>query len=202
MKKIFILLGHPDKDGTISNEFANAYEEAAKAAGHEVRRTNLGELQFDPILHKGYRAIQELEPDLKKIQEDIRWCEHFVLVYPLWWSGTPALLKGMVDRMWLPGFGFRFKKMNGTKRLIGWEKLLKGRTSRVIVSSKNFPILEEFMYGDGRHRECRTSLLRFQSTHFKSGRLRKPFRWSEKNVVKKVRRVWQKRTIKGSVDIC
>jgi putative NADPH-quinone reductase len=148
MKKIFILLGHPDKDGTISNEFANAYEEAAKAAGHEVRRTNLGELQFDPILHKGYRAIQELEPDLKKIQEDIRWCEHFVLVYPLWWSGTPALLKGMVDRMWLPGFGFRFKKMNGTKRLIGWEKLLKGRTSRVIVSSKNFPILEEFMYGD------------------------------------------------------
>src|SRR3990167_320914 len=76
-KKIYILLGHPDKE-TLSGHFADIYEQEAKAAGHEVRRTNIGDLSFDPILHKGYKVIQELEPDLLKVQEDMRWAEHLV----------------------------------------------------------------------------------------------------------------------------
>jgi len=82
-KRIFILMGNPDKEGTLSNEIADTYEREAKAAGHEVRRANLGDLQFDPILHKGYKEIQPLEPDLLKVQADILWAEHFVLVYPV-----------------------------------------------------------------------------------------------------------------------
>ncbi len=147
-KKIYILLGNPDKEGTLGNELASAYEGAALAAGHEVRRSNIGDLSFDPILHKGYRAIQELEPDLKQVQEDIKWCDHFVLVYPLWWSSAPSLLKGMIDRMWLPAFAFRFIKGSDGKTTMGWQKLLKGKTARVVVTLKNLPIVERFMFGD------------------------------------------------------
>lgn len=142
-KNIYIMMGNPDKEGTLTNEFANAYEEAAKAAGHEVRRANIGDLRFDPILHKGYKAIQELEPDLKQVQEDLKWADHFVVVYPLWWSATPALLKGMFDRMWLPGFCFHFWK-NG----MGWDRLMKGKTARVISLSKMNPLAIRFMFGD------------------------------------------------------
>lgn len=154
-KKIFILMGNPDKDGTLSNEFADVYEKEARAAGHEVRRANLGDLAFDPILHKGYKVIQELEPDILKVQEDMKWAEHFVLVYPLWWAGMPALLKGLFDRIWIPRFAFHFWK-NG----LGWDKLLKGKTARVFILSKNWPIVERFLFGDFKN-EVGKALLGF-----------------------------------------
>jgi putative NADPH-quinone reductase len=147
-KKIYILMGHPNTDPTLTSELADAYEAGAKTAGHEVRRANLGELSFDPVLHKGYRAIQELEPDLKKLQEDVTWCETFVLFYPLWWSSVPALLKGLIDRAWLPRFAFSFIKTPSGKSTMGWRKLLKGRKARVVVLMKNFPIVERFLYGN------------------------------------------------------
>ena len=142
-KNIFILLGHPDED-TFSGAMASTYESAAREAGHEVRRKNLGELQFDPILHKGYKAIQELEPDLMAIQDDIKWADHIVIVYPNWWCTMPALLKGMFDRMWLPGFAFNFNKE--TKRI---EKHLAGKTGRVIVVAGTHSFFETWWkYGD------------------------------------------------------
>lgn len=136
-------MGNPDSEGTFASELADNYAKEATAAGHEVRRTNIGDLSFDPILHKGYKVIQALEPDLLKVQEDMKWADHFVLIYPLWWAGMPALLKGMWDRMFIPGFAFHFWK-NG----MGWDKLLKGKTARVIITSKNWPIIERFLFGD------------------------------------------------------
>jgi NAD(P)H dehydrogenase (quinone) len=146
-KRILVLLGHPNSE-TLCGALAGAYENAAKVAGHEVRRKNIGDLSFDPMLHKGYKVIQELEPDLKELQEDFKWAEHVVIVYPLWWSSMPALMKGMFDRMWLPAFAFRFIKSPDGKSTMGWNRLLKGRTARVIVTLKNLPIVERFMFGD------------------------------------------------------
>ena len=55
--KIYILLAHPDKD-SFNGRLADAYEKAAKSRGHKIRRQNLGEMKFDPILWKGYKVAQ------------------------------------------------------------------------------------------------------------------------------------------------
>jgi NAD(P)H dehydrogenase (quinone) len=142
MKKIFILQGNPDSD-TLSGHFARLYEFVAREAGHSVQIVNIGDLEFDPILHKGYKVIQELEPDLKMVQQGIRDADHIVVIYPNWWCTMPALLKGFFDRAWLPAFAFRFRK-NG----MGWDRLLAGKTARVIVLSKTNPWIIRFMFGD------------------------------------------------------
>jgi NAD(P)H dehydrogenase (quinone) len=159
-KKIYILAGHPDSE-SMCVEFVDAYAKGASKSGYEVRRTNLGDMQFDPILHKGYKVIQELEPDLKKFQEDVRWCDHFVIIYPSWWSTMPALLKGLFDRVWLPGFAFKFLPSG-----IGWNRLLKGRTARVFITSDSHPLIARFLQGDNTN-EIQDGILWFAGFYTK-----------------------------------
>lgn len=142
-KNILVLLGHPDAD-SFSGMIAQHYQSGAETAGHTVRRVNIGELQFDPILHKGYKEIQPLEPDLLALQETFRWADHIVIVYPNWWVTMPAILKGLFDRMWLPGFAFNFNKE--TKKI---EQHLTGKTGRVIiVSGTHSPLQTWWKFGD------------------------------------------------------
>jgi len=142
-KQILVLLGHTNAD-SYSGAMADAYCKGVEEGGHELRRVNIGDLHFDPILHKGYKEIQELEPDLQALQDSFRWADHIVIVYPNWWNTMPAIVKGLFDRFWLPGFAFNFNKK--TKKL---EQHLKGRTARVIiVAGSHSPLKTWWKYGD------------------------------------------------------
>ncbi len=141
-KNILIILGQGD-DPTFCWALADMYERGARDAGNFVKRINVSELDFDPVLHKGYRIIQELEPDLIKVQNLIKWSDHIAIIYPNWWGGMPAVFKGMWDRMFLPGFAFSFKK-DGS----GWKKLLKGRSASIFVTLNSNPLQSKLMFGD------------------------------------------------------
>lgn len=133
MKKILIILGHPDSRSFCAG-IADSYEQGAKSAKYKIRRINLGDIKFDPILHHGYNQIQELEQDLKQAQKDIKWADHLVWIFPNWWGAYPAIMKGFIDRALLPGFGFKYTGKYSHK------KLLPHKTAH-IISTMGGPVL-------------------------------------------------------------
>jgi putative NADPH-quinone reductase len=155
-KNILIILGHPDS-GSFCGALADAYEKGAKASGHDVRRIDLGSLSFDPVLHKGYAEIQPLEPDLLDAQAAITRADHLVFVYPIWWGGPPALLKGFFDRAFLPGFAFRFRENSTTS----WERLLAKRTARLIVTMDTPPWYYRWVSRMPGHNQMKRTILGF-----------------------------------------
>lgn len=152
-QRILILLGHPASDSFCA-ALARQYQASAQEAGHEVRLITLGDLSFDPILRQGHRQPQPLEPDLLAAQHAITWANRLVLVFPIWWGGVPALLKGFLDRILLPGFAFRYKSGSPFP-----EKLLAGRHAHLLVTMDTPPWYYRWVYAmPGLHQMRRTTL--------------------------------------------
>lgn len=125
-KKILIINGHPDKE-SFNYALAEAYKSGAISSGAELKEINVCDLNFNPNLQYGYRKRTELEPDLISAQEKIVWADHLVWIYPVWWGSLPAILKGFIDRVFLPGFAFQ-KRENS----VWWDKLLVNKSARII----------------------------------------------------------------------
>jgi putative NADPH-quinone reductase len=154
-KRILMILGTP-KSASLCHALAEAYAQGARSEGHVVRQLKLGELSFDPVLRDGYDQGQILEPDLLEAQRQIHWAEHLVFVYPVWWGGLPALLKGFFDRVFLPGFAFKYR---GQSQL--WDKLLSGRTADLLVTLDTPPWYFRWIYGAPAHRQMTRTILGF-----------------------------------------
>ncbi|ANE48416.1 NADPH-quinone reductase [Paenibacillus swuensis] len=140
-KKILVINGHPDPQ-SYGSALSQAYLEGASGSTTEVQLLELNRLKFQLNLQYGYRQRTELEPDLLKARELIQWADHLVLIYPTWWGSTPALLKGFIDRVFLPGFAFQFKEGSSAK----WDKLLSGKSAHLIVTSDTPSWLNRLMY--------------------------------------------------------
>ena len=139
-KRVAVIVGHPAADSWCG-ALADSYAAAARAGGHEVRMVHLAQLDFDPSLHEGYRQIQALEPDLLAAQATVAWAEHLVIAYPIWWGSVPALLKGFLDRILLPGFAFKYRPGRAFP-----EQLLRGRSAQLLVSMDTPPWYFRWVY--------------------------------------------------------
>jgi NAD(P)H dehydrogenase (quinone) len=154
-KKVLIINGHPEK-ASLCGALADSYRDGASAAGAEIREMAVADLRFDPILHHGYKEIQGLEPDLTAAQESIKWADHLVWTYPIWWGTMPALLKGFLDRTFLPGFAFKYRENSRW-----WNKLLAGRSARMIVTLDSPVFYDRLIYGAGGRRTMKKAVLEF-----------------------------------------
>jgi putative NADPH-quinone reductase len=153
-KNVLLILGHSNEDSFCSSVSDIYLEKLSNLKNINLKFISLAKIKFDPILHKGYREIQELEPDLKSAQKDILWANHIIFIYPIWWMNMPAILKGFCDRIFLPGFAFRYIK--GIP--FG---LLKDKTAEIIVSCGGPKIFYKFFSGKIAIKVLKNNILKF-----------------------------------------
>lgn len=155
MKKILIINGHPDKE-SFNFALADAYKKGASESGAKIEVINIRELNFNPNLEFGYRKRTELEPDLIDSQSKLLWADHLVWIYPVWWSSVPAIMKGFLDRVLLPGFAFK-KRENS----LFSDKLLKGKSARIICTLDQPGWYYKWIYGKPSHKAIEKGTLNF-----------------------------------------
>jgi len=126
--KIVLINGHPDKE-SFNFALARAYKKGVDNTEAEFKEIIIRDLKFNPNLEFGYRKRTELEPDLIDAQNKLKWANHIVWIYPVWWGSVPAIMKGFLDRVLLPGYAF--KKREGS---VWWNRYFTGKSSRIICT--------------------------------------------------------------------
>ena len=155
MKKIALINGHPNNE-SLNFALAAAYKKGAKNSGAEVKEIIIRDLDFNPNLQFGYQKRMDLEPDLIKAWEIIQWADHLVWVHPVWWGGLPAITKGFIDRLFLPGLAFKYRENS-----VWWDKFLTGKTAHIITTLDQPSWYYRILYGRPSINQLKKSTLEF-----------------------------------------
>lgn len=154
-KNILVINGHPNKK-SLNYALSNAYQQGAVKSGAQVEVIHIGELNFNPNLQYGYMKRMELEPDLLDSLEKIKKADHLVWVHPVWWGGLPAIMKGFIDRLFLPGIAYQYRENS-----VWWDKLLIGKTARIITTIDQPAWYYRMFYGNSSVNQLKKSTLEF-----------------------------------------
>lgn len=135
---------------------ADAFQRGAEAEGAVIRRLELHDMHFDPDLTFGYHSRKELEPCLNEWRDNTQWANHLCWAYPIWWGGMPGKMKGALDRCFLPGFAMEYHEKDPW-----WDKLLKGRSADILLTSDAPAWFDGLMYGRPAKKQVENTVLKF-----------------------------------------
>lgn len=122
-----IVYAHPNPD-SFNHAIMETVVHTLKNKGHEVTVRDLYEIDFQPVLKRQDTAAMkagQTPEDIKTEQEFIAQADAITFIYPIWWTGLPAILKGYVDRVFSYGFAYAYGEQ-------GIDKLLKGKKGLII----------------------------------------------------------------------
>ncbi|MCR9257569.1 MAG: NAD(P)H-dependent oxidoreductase [Alphaproteobacteria bacterium] len=140
-RRILVILGHPDPaPGHFDRALAEAYQTGAEAAGHEVARIDIADLDI-PVLRSA-KTFETETPSgpILAAQQAIERAEHLMIVYPLWLGTLPGLLKLFFEQVFRPGFAFDYKSDGFPK------PRLAGRSARIVVTMGMPAFLYRYYY--------------------------------------------------------
>lgn len=127
--KNLIIYAHPNS-GSLNHFFKQTILETLQESGEEIEVRDLYEINFSPVLSlndmNGQR-MGKVAPEIQTEQDFITWADRIIFVYPIWWTGMPAIMKEYIDRVFSYGFAYRYD--NGVQK-----GLLTGKKT-VIVNS-------------------------------------------------------------------
>lgn len=119
--KHLIIYAHPNPE-SLNSYLKQTLIEYLCDTGHEVIVRDLCHLNFTPVLSLedmlGQR-MGKVSDDVRQEQEFISWADHITFIYPIWWTGMPAIMKGFIDRVFSYGFAYRYDQGLQKGLLIG-----------------------------------------------------------------------------------
>ena len=128
--RVVLVVAHPDPD-SFSHAIAAAALAALSRAGHEVTVLDLYEEEFraamsldERLAYHGDRPI--LDPTVERHARIVDDTHALVFVYPTWWSTMPAILKGWLERVLVPGVGFVFDEHHRVRPGLGHVRRIVG----------------------------------------------------------------------------
>lgn len=127
--KNLIIYAHPNS-GSLNHFFKQTILETLQESGEEIEVRDLYEINFNPVLSLNDMNGQRMgmvAPEIQTEQDFITWADRIIFVYPIWWTGMPAIMKGYIDRVFSYGFAYRYD--NGVQK-----GLLTGKKT-IIVNS-------------------------------------------------------------------
>lgn len=128
-RRILVINGHPDASlDRFAAALVGAYVRGASSAGHQIRRIDVGGLDFPLVRSQAEFTAHAPPAVIREAQEAIAWADHLVLVFPLWMGGAPAVLKGFLEQVFRYGFALSAPGKGTMKGL------LKGRSARLVVT--------------------------------------------------------------------
>jgi putative NADPH-quinone reductase len=155
MTRALVVYCHPLEDSYVAAVRDRVLEGLAEA-GAEVRWSDLYADGFDPTFtatdHERH-TVPGTDPSLTRYADDLRWCEMLVLVYPTWWAGQPAMLKGWIDRVWANGVAWTLPE--GSNRV---RPQLRNIKRLVAVTTHGSPKSINVVEGEGGKRTLTRSL--------------------------------------------
>ena len=141
-QRILILQGHPEASKAhLCHSLADHYCEGAQANGHEIRLIDLASLEFPLLRSQQEWQTTPLPASLTAAQEAISWCQHLVLIFPLWLGDMPALVKAFLEQVLRPGFAFEYVEGNPLGK-----KGLTGRSARIVVTMGMPAVIYRHLY--------------------------------------------------------
>jgi NAD(P)H dehydrogenase (quinone) len=117
MTRALVVYCHP-AEGSFVAAVRDRALAGLRRGGAEVRLNDLYADGFDPTFTAAEHASHltpGADPSVQSYVADLQWCDLLVLVYPTWWSGQPAMLKGWMDRVWVDGVAWTLPE--GANRL-------------------------------------------------------------------------------------
>jgi putative NADPH-quinone reductase len=103
--RMLVVYCHPCPD-SFSAALRDRVLSTLRGCGHETRLLDLHAEGFDPVMsdaeRRAYHTPGVNEEPVAADLDLLRWCEGLIFVYPTWWYAQPAMLKGWLDRVWVP----------------------------------------------------------------------------------------------------
>jgi len=135
--RILIVFNHP-YEGSYCNAILNAVNKGLQKANHEIDIMHLDNDGFNPVMSKAdLKAFVQhttFDPQVIKYNERLKEADHLIFIFPIWWDIMPAMTKGFVDRVLIPGVVY-----DHHPRGFGLQPLLKNLKSVTIITTMNKP---------------------------------------------------------------